>query len=387
MMFWRVLWRLMSASRARLAVALVALVSGAAVVSAFASLELDMDRKLAAQFRTLGANILVAPPEAPGAVGEAALLPESLWQKSEARPFLAAEAVGESRVVAAAPFLYFIAQAQDPATGQERQLVAAGTLLDQLAALNPSWKRVGQGAFAADSCLVGRKVARQFHLAPGSRFALRYAGRSATLAVAGIITAGSAEDDQVFLPLALAQQVAGEPGKISVIELSVAGTSEELRGALLRLRGALAGADVRPIAQLTSGEARLVGRIHLLVLATIVMILVLTVLGVLATMAALAAERRVDVGLMKAIGGPMRRVLRLFLAEVGILGGLGGLIGYPLGVALSRWIGQRVFGVEISIRPEVLPLTILLMLGAALAGALPLRILGRVQPAAILRGE
>jgi putative ABC transport system permease protein len=379
MMFWRVLWRLMSASRARLAVALVALVSGAAIVSAFASLQFDMDRKLAEPFRTLGANILVAPPQTSVAAAAAALLPESVWQKTQA--------LDESRVVAAAPFLYLIAQAQDPDTGNERQLVAAGTLLDRLAALNPSWKREGQGALAADSCLVGGNVARQFHLAPGSRFELRYADRSTALRVAGVVTAGSAEDDQVFLPLSLAQGLAGEPEKISVVEMSVAGTPEELRAALARLRGVLAGADVRPIAQLTSGEARLVGRIHLLVLATMVMILVLTVLGVLATMAALAAERRVDVGLMKALGGSMRRVLRLFLAEVGILGGLGGLLGYPIGVALSRWIGQRVFGVEISVRPEVLPLTILLMLGAALAGALPLRILGRVQPAAILRGE
>jgi ABC-type antimicrobial peptide transport system permease subunit len=35
----------------------------------------------------------------------------------------------------------------------------------------------------------------------------------------------------------------------------------------------------------------------------------------------------------------------------------------------------------------VLPLTVALMVGVALAGALPLRLLGRVRPAEILRGE
>jgi putative ABC transport system permease protein len=383
MMFWRVLWRLMSASRARLAVALIALVSGAAIVSAFASLELDMDRKLTEQFRTLGPNIVVAPPRASGAAGEAALFDESVWRASEA--------VREPHVVAAAPLLYFIARAQDPASGRERRLVAAGTLLERLERMNPSWNIAGEKgpvSSAGDAgCLVGRSVARQFRLAPGSRFELRYGDRAAPLLVAGIVTAGGAEDDQVFLPLALAQQLAGEAGKISVVEMSLSGTPGELEAALAWFRRALPGADVRPISQLTSGEAHLVRRIHLLVLATIVMILVLTVLGVLATMAALAAERRADVGLMKALGGPMRRVLQLFLAEVAILGALGGLIGYPLGVALSRWIGEKVFGVHISIRPEVLPLTLLLMLAAALAGAFPLRMLGRVQPAVILRGE
>jgi len=382
MMFWRMLWRLLSASRARLAVALLALASGAAIVSAFASLELDMDRKLAEQFRTLGANIIVTPPRASGLATETALLGESLWQQTEA--------MHESRVVAAAPFLYFIAKAQDPATGQERRLVAAGTLLDRLVRMNPSWGMEGgttSRPLGAVGCIIGRHVARQFRLARGSRLQLSFADRTATFEVAGIITAGSAEDNHVFLPLGPAQQLAGEPGKISVVELSVSGTTGELEAVLTGLRSAFSDAEVRPISQLTVGEAHLLQRIHLLVLATIVMILALTVLGVLATMAALAEERRADVGLMKAIGGPIHRVLRLFLAEVAILGSLGGLIGFPLGVALSRWIGQRVFAAHIAIRPEVLPLTVLLMLGAALAGAFPLRMLGRVQPAVILRGE
>jgi putative ABC transport system permease protein len=104
-------------------------------------------------------------------------------------------------------------------------------------------------------------------------------------------------------------------------------------------------------------------------------------------MAALAMERRRDVGLMKALGGSMSRVVRLFLAEAGSLGVLGGVIGYGIGILLSQWIGRRVFAVAISPRIEVLPLTVALMVGVALAGALPLRLLGRLRPAAILRGE
>jgi len=108
---------------------------------------------------------------------------------------------------------------------------------------------------------------------------------------------------------------------------------------------------------------------------------------VLATMAALAMERREDVGLMKALGGSISRIVALFLAEVGVLGAAGGLIGCIAGVALSRWMGERVFGASITPRWETFPLTIVLMTAVALAGALPLRLLGRVKPAAILRGE
>jgi len=90
---------------------------------------------------------------------------------------------------------------------------------------------------------------------------------------------------------------------------------------------------------------------------------------------------------MKALGGSIARVTSLFLTEVGALGAVGGLLGCFVGMALSDWMGQRVFGTAISPRWEVFPFTIALMVGVALAGALPLRLLGRVRPAVILRGE
>ena len=46
-------------------------------------------------------------------------------------------------------------------------------------------------------------------------------------------------------------------------------------------------------------------------------------------------ERRGEIGLMKAIGGATRRVVRLFLAEAALLGLGGGLIGAALGILLG----------------------------------------------------
>jgi putative ABC transport system permease protein len=144
---------------------------------------------------------------------------------------------------------------------------------------------------------------------------------------------------------------------------------------------------VQPIRQVAEAEGAMLHRIQLLIVSMVVLILILTALCVLATMAALAMERRADVGLMKALGGSIARVVGLFLAEVGVLGAAGGLIGCIAGVALSHWMGERVFGTSISTRWEIFPLTIGLMVIVAMAGALPLRLLGKVKPAVILRGE
>jgi len=48
-------------------------------------------------------------------------------------------------------------------------------------------------------------------------------------------------------------------------------------------------------------------------------------------------------------------------------------------------MGRRVFGTAASLRPEVIPLIIAVMVAVALLGALPLRLLSQVRPAAVLR--
>ncbi len=375
-MFWRLLWQLLRASRGRLAVALVAVVAGAAVCSALVNLHLDAERKLTREFRTLGANVVVSPAREGGPGSDASLLDAATLDK------IAAARTPE--VVAAAPYLYVVARTDD------RSLILAGTWLDEVRRMSSWWTLQGDWITSRDDlsrCLVGRAVAKQFTLVPGRELLLRYAGRSVRLIVAGVVTVGGTEDNQVFVNLPVAQQLAGLGGRIGVVQMSVTGSAAQVEQVARVFAAALPGLDVRPIRQIADAEGQLLSRIRVLILATVVLILALTALCVLATMAALAMERRRDVGLMKALGGSMNRVVRLFLTEAAILGVIGGALGWVGGVFLSGWIGRSVFGSAISARAEVLPLTVALMFGVALAGALPLRLLGQVRPAEILRGE
>jgi putative ABC transport system permease protein len=377
--FARLLWQLLRASRARLAVALLALVSGAAVTSALVNLDLDAERKLTQEFRTLGANLVVSPPRAVASAGpeEPALMDESVLETIEA--------ARTPNVVALAPYFYLVAR-----TGADQPVVVAGTWLDQARQLAPWWKLDGDWIASRDDrarCLIGTNAARQLQVAPGGEVELRYQGRSEKVTVAGVVTAGGTEDNQVFVSLPVAQELAGLNGRVEFVMLSVAGSTSTIADFQKHLAVALPKLEVRPIRQIAEAEGELLNRIRLLIFATVLLILALTTLCVLATMAALAMERREDVGLMKALGGSISRIVALFLAEVGILGAVGGVLGYLVGIELSAWMGERVFGTVISPRLDVLPLTVALMVGVALAGALPLRLLGKIRPAVILRGE
>jgi len=372
-MFLRILWKLLGASRGRLTVALIALTSGAAICSALLNVNLDAERKLTQEFRTLGANVVIAPP----AAGSEASLADAAVLDRIAELHI-------PQIAAMAPYLYVAANSGS------QPVILAGTWFDQLARMNSWWKLEG-GLVSSradhEHCLVGFNAARQLGLAPGSLVQLRSGDRTISLTVAGIVTTGAAEDNQILTNLDSAQTLAGLSGRVTLAQLSVSGTSAEIESVTRQLANALPELDVRPVRQIAAAQGTILGRIQGLIFWTIALILILSMLGVLASMAALAMERRSDVGLMKALGGTVPRIMRLFLAEAGALGALGGIFGFLFGVVLARWIGQRIFGVVISARLEVLPITIALTIAVALAGAFPLRLLGRVRPAEILRGE
>ena len=98
-------------------------------------------------------------------------------------------------------------------------------------------------------------------------------------------------------------------------------------------------------------------------------------------------ERRNDVGLMKAIGGSVRRVLRLFLAEAVLLGLVGGVLGAAAGMLLSIGLGKAVFGVSAAPRLIVYPISVALTVIVAILAAYPLRRIVQIRPASVFRGE
>jgi putative ABC transport system permease protein len=382
--FKRLLFHLLRGNRVRLVVALLALISGGAVVSALLNLDLDINHKLTQEFRSLGANVVISAPQTSSAApGVPPLMDESVMQDVEQSIDRQSQVSG----AVASPDLYLVARAGSK-NGQD--VVVTGTWLDRVSQMEPWWKIAGTGSVSRTDlsrCLIGRNVSNSLGLSAGGNIALSYQGRSVTLAVAGVTDAGGSEDNQIFVNLPVAQKLAGLDGKIELIQLSVPGSAAQIRTVADELQAAFPALEVKPIPQITEAEGKLLQRIRFLILSMGLLILVLTALCVLATMAALAMERRQDVGLMKALGGSIQKVVRLFLAEVGVLGTLGGILGYALGMVLSVWMGHRVFGASISPRWEVLPATVILMLCVALAGALPLRLLGNVRPAVILRGE
>lgn len=380
-MFWRIIRRLLTANYGRVFVILLALGAGAAVTSSLLNLQIDAKKRLTTEFRALGANVIVAPQSGNNESGHGATLDEALLAQLPAQY--------ESKSIPAVGFLYVIGEVAKAGTIHFEPAVLAGTAGHSLTEIRPGRRSDYRSDLERDpnACEVGVKAAAQFKVSAGDSLQLKNQGREATCKVFAIVATGGAEDTQIFTNLQTAQSLANLPGRLSLIQLSVNATPDSVNSFLTSLAQRLPGADVHGIKQFTEAEGRIYSRISGLLSSTVLLVLLLTSLCVMAGMSNVAAERKNDVGLMKAIGGSVRRVVRLFLAEAILLGIAGGLMGSALGILVSIWLGKAVFGVAAHPRLIVYPISVALTVFVSIASAFPLRRLASVRPASVFRGE
>jgi putative ABC transport system permease protein len=377
-MFWRIVRRLLGANRSRLFVLLLALGAGAAITAALLNLQVDAKRRLTTEFRAFGPNIVVAPRDTDlSSTSAVPTLDEALLEKIRA--------VTNPRQVAVIGSLYAITDVVSTRDASRKMPVVIVGHPDTAA------QEVVEHAPPATNglpfCNLGTKVAAQLGVNENDTLELRRDGMEETCSVLYVLAFGGQQDDQISVDLHTAQHLARSPGRLSLIQVVATGTPATIDQLVSTLATKFPEVQIRPIRQFTEAEGKIYKRISGLLTATVVLVLVLTALCVMAGMTNAAMERKNDVGLMKAIGGATRRVLRIFLAEAAVLGLIGGALGAAAGIALSIWLGQAVFGVAARPRLIVYPVAVVLTILVAIAGALPLRRLATVRPAAVLRGE
>ncbi len=382
-MFWRIIRRLFGANPGRLFVMLLALGAGAAVTAALLNLQVDARRRLTTEFRAFGPNVLIIPKGASAAGSET--LPESTIH-------LVPVNLPNGRVTVSST-LYMVASVSVPQSGKSLPAVVAGTnplgflRVSVFSSSTSEANLNGPAPSMGEVCVAGARVAKQAGVEQDTELVLASGDRRESCRVASFHQTGGPEDNRIAIRLRTAQRLADLPNRISAIELIVPGSPGEIQTYIADLQSRLPDVDVRPIRQFTEGEARIYNRISGLLTATVGIVLLLTALCVMAAMTNVAMERRMDVGLMKAIGGSMRRVLRLFLAEAALLGLGGGIIGGALGIFLSIGLGKAVFGVAARPRLIVYPVAVALTVVVAILSAFPLRRLASIRPASVFRGE
>ena len=128
-----------------------------------------------------------------------------------------------------------------------------------------------------------------------------------------------------------------------------------------------------------------------IIIGVAVISLVVGGLSVINTMAMSVAERTREIGIKRAIGGSRGRITRALVAEAGVIGLIGGLIGLGLGalvVVLANEAGRASGTVLFDLTPQtaIFALAFSTVLGM-LAGVIPAWSAARLDPVAALRYE
>jgi len=362
-MFVRMLVRAAVLRRGRAATALVAMVVAAAVTTAVLNLYVDVQAKLRGEFRNYGANIILVGKDGSSLPADA---------------FTQAESVLAGRGVLA-PFALVVARTSD---GQP--VVVAGTDFNRVRQLDRWWS-VSAWPSEPQQALIG--VRARSTVSPNNQtFDLEFQGRPIHLTPAGTVRTGAAEDSRIYL--SLADFVSWTGVQPSTIEVAATGSPEEIAGILHKLEQTIPSAEVRPVRQIMEGEARVLGKTRLTLLAASALIILTAALCVLSTLMGWVFDRRRDFAIMKALGASDGLLNGFFAAEASALGAAGAIIGFVVGIGIAAWISRANFHAELAPRfiifPFILAGSIIVTLLSAL---LPISVLRRVQPASILRGE
>ncbi len=404
--------------------AAITIALGVSMTAAMLNIALDVSDKVAKELRAYGANLIVQPqtPEVlPRTVelGQEPLAHTTFLNEADLTKIK--QIFWRNNIVAFTPLLNSqgdIGQHTVPLIGvwfnKKLAIAPERTIKTGIKATRP-WLKI-EGRHPNDSAaeaLIGRRVAERLGVKPGDRINVMVAGEQLTLKIAGVMTSGDQLDEEVLLPIALLQEKTGLPGKISQAEVSTLTTPENalaekysrdpesltaaeweqwyctpfIDSIAFQIEEVVPGANVSVVRQVAQSEGLVLQKTQLLMALLAIAALASTALAISSLMTAMALERSREIGLAKALGGADWLIAAGFLAESAVLGLIGGLVGFGLGMAFTKVVTQAVFGSPIALKPLVFPLTLALALLVALGGSLAaVRAIIRLDPKAALHG-
>jgi putative ABC transport system permease protein len=416
-MFLRLLYESFRRQKRRKLLAGIAIMLGVGVATAMIAVATDIGDKISRELRTYGANLIVTPqedsldvviagvnlkPPSDGAYLNEADLPKikgMFWRNNIVgfAPMLPIDVNLDGKSVTLLG-TYF---SRELAFGKQEFTTGVRT--------THSWWRV-KGSWPDDNStdvLLGEHLAAKLDRTAGQE--IEVAGQSRR--IAGILSTGGPEDDQIVAPLFLAQQILGKPGAVRRIYVSAVTKPEDAfarrdpkslspemydrwycspyaQSIAFQLQEAIPHSHAEQIRQVAQNEGTVLTRIKGLMLLITLAALLASALAVSASMATAVFERRSEVGLMKALGAGNLAVAVLFFAEAALLALLAGSVGFAGGALLARQVGRSIFDSQITIQPVLLPVILTIAVIVTFGGsAAAIRRAVKFDPVYALRGE
>ncbi|MEO8903183.1 MAG: ABC transporter permease [Polyangiaceae bacterium] len=244
-----------------------------------------------------------------------------------------------------------------------------------------------------DDVAIGVKLAAELGIAVGDKLRIRSSeGGEIVATVRGIFQLGNEGVDGTWVLTSLrqAQTLYGLPAGVTTIELKVADVfdAERIASDIRERTGLRADSWMTINADLLSGLTAQSSSKTMIQFFVIVAV----ALGIASVLIVSVVQKSREIGILRAVGTPPRRILLVFLIQGGVLGVGGSLVGSGLGAVFAKLFesfatdasGAPRFSVQLDLSLFVTSSLIATGIGV-LSAVIPARRAARLDPATAIR--
>ena len=331
----------------------VAIMLGSAVCAAFVNIYADIDKKVASELNSYGANLIVSPANLENShMDEAAL--DAKFAKISA-------------LKSANKYLF----------GSANLGVNSGIIMGvNFSSLHDTmpFLDLKEGSFIGvdfddKNALIGQDLAKLLGAKLGDSIEITPIGSNETskVKIKGIVYDGQKEDGMLLISLPLAQKILNQPAQVNYAEAIVSGDFKQLS----EISKSLSDAQMSfaPIGKVSKTQGIILNKIKLLMLLIGITILLITSVCINTSLSSILLSRIKEFALIRAIGASKQNLLHLILSEILTVCVAGSLAGVFVGYLLAILLGHLIFSSSVDFRLISLFAAVALSLIFALAAS------------------
>jgi putative ABC transport system permease protein len=359
---WRLIKQALLHKKAKALLLILAVMMGSSVLTALLNLEFDLRSRMNRELRDYGPNVILVPAKSKIIAGSAARI-------------LRDKRLG---LIGYAPQLFVSAEIKNV------PVVITGTDVNALKKLYPGWLYDTDSITPIDA-IAGKKLAERLGLKKGALVEISAGWHRQDVRIAGTLESGEAQDDQLFVPLVVAEGLAGANGFNQVL-ISALGDARDVEKRFSELITPATGMSFQLVRKITTAEQIILDRISNLMSLIIGIIFVILFFCIHTTVSAILLGRQSEIALLRVLGARRKQIMRGLILELLFLALLGGLFGFVVGILMAQILGKILF--QTFVQPHALVFLITLFSSLAMmvfSSYLPIRRVINRQAAAVLK--
>lgn len=359
---WRLIKSALLHKKAKALLLILAVMMGSSVVTALLNLEFDLRSRMNRELRDYGPNVILVP-------AQSKLMPPSALR------ILRNKQLG---LVGYAPQLFVSAEIKNV------PVVITGTDVNALKKLYPGWLYDSDSITPIDA-IAGKRLAERMQLKKGAIVEISAGWHRQDIRIGGTLESGEAQDDQLFVPIVIAEGLAGANGFNQVL-ISALGDAKDVEKRFSELITPTSGLSFQLIRKITTAEQIILDRISHLMSLIIGIIFVILFFCIHTTVSAILLGRQSEIALLRILGARRKQIMRGLILELFFLALLGGLLGFVVGMVMAQVLGKILF--QTFVQPHVLVFLITIFSSLAMmvfSSYLPIRRVINRQAAAVLK--